>query len=61
MRHEPMPTDSEITTFETLPRYRVAGFGAMVEDDHGPWIKFDDLTAWLANLRAKLVAQLEGK
>lgn len=53
--------DTEITTFEPLPRYRAGGFGAMVEDDHGPWIRYDDLTAWLEQLRAALVAKLEGK
>jgi len=28
----------------------------MVEDDHGIWIRYDDLIAWLDKLRAALVA-----
>lgn len=39
---------------ERLERYRVGAYGAMVESDTGPYVRYDDVVA----LRAR-VAQLE--
>lgn len=35
-----------------VTRYRTGGFGSMVEDDEGPWVKWDDVVALLGGASA---------
>lgn len=37
-----------------LTRYRTGGYGAMVEDDNGPWVRADDVLALLAAAKRSL-------
>ena len=46
----------ERNTLQPLRRFRPGGFGAMVEDEGGTYIRYDELAAWLLAFRAKLEA-----
>lgn len=46
----------ERNTLQPLRRFRPGGFGAMVEDESGPFVRHDELAAWLLAFRAKLEA-----
>lgn len=45
---------NEITTPRPLRRFRSGGNGAMVEDDNGGYVRFDELLDWLLLFEARL-------
>lgn len=47
---------AENNTLQPLRRFRPGAFGAMVEDESGPFVRHDELAAWLLAFRVKLQA-----
>lgn len=46
----------ERNTLQPLRRFRPGGFGAMVEDERGQYVRLDELQTWLDAFYAKLQA-----
>lgn len=48
--------DTKTRSLTRLRRFRSGGYGQMVEDERGAFIRHDDLIDWLGELEAKLRA-----
>lgn len=45
------PVAAVAKTFTLMPRYRTGGYGAMVESEHGQWVKAKDVEDLLEDAR----------